>query len=87
MKYLEYDLKVCCTPAEVLPTEYDRGGHVSVPYSEEAFAIAQAEAWPDTLEIVEDGQPEPAAAPSAEDTLLELMADHEYRLCMLELGS
>ncbi len=24
--------------------------------------------------------------PSAEDTLLELTADHEYRLCMLELG-
>ena len=26
------------------------------------------------------------AAPSTEDTLLELTADHEYRLCMLELG-
>lgn len=24
--------------------------------------------------------------PSTEDTLLELTADHEYRLCMLELG-
>lgn len=26
------------------------------------------------------------AAPSTEDTLLELTADHEYRLCMLELN-
>ena len=26
------------------------------------------------------------AAPSTEDTILELTADHEYRLCMLELG-
>ena len=25
--------------------------------------------------------------PSAEDTLLELTADHEYRLCMLELNA
>ena len=25
--------------------------------------------------------------PSAEDTTLELLADHEYRLCMLELNS
>lgn len=25
-------------------------------------------------------------APSTEDTLLELTADHEYRLCMLELN-
>ena len=25
-------------------------------------------------------------APSTEDTILELTADHEYRLCMLELG-
>ena len=26
-------------------------------------------------------------APSPEDTLLELTADHEYRLCMLELNA
>ena len=26
-------------------------------------------------------------APSTEDTLLELTADHEYRLCMLELNA
>lgn len=26
------------------------------------------------------------AAPSTEDTILELTADHEYRLCMLELN-
>ncbi len=26
------------------------------------------------------------AAPSPEDTLLELTADHEYRICMLELN-
>ena len=33
-----------------------------------------------------EGRENPAQTPSAEDTILELTADHEYRLCMLELG-
>ena len=45
--------------------------------------------------VYEDGDYEPVMifapyaaqeTPSTEDTLLELTADHEYRLCMLELG-
>ena len=30
---------------------------------------------------------DPAQTPSAEDTILELAADHEYRICMLELNA
>lgn len=33
-----------------------------------------------------EGRENPADIPSAEDTLLEMMADHEYRICMMELG-
>lgn len=44
--------------------------------------------------VYEDGDYEPVMiyrpheveTPSETDTLLELTADHEYRLCMLELG-
>ena len=48
--------------------------------------------------VYEDGDYEPimiyrpyedgaaTETPSTEETLLELAADHEYRLCMLELG-
>lgn len=44
--------------------------------------------------VYEDGDYEPvmiyrpyeAETPSETDTLLELTADHEYRICMLELG-
>lgn len=34
-----------------------------------------------------EGREDPAQTPSAEDTILELAADHEYRLCMLELNA
>lgn len=46
--------------------------------------------------VYEDGDYEPVMifapyaaqeTPSTEDTLLELTADHEYRLCMLELNA
>ena len=47
--------------------------------------------------VYEDGDYEPVMifapyaaepeAPTVEDTLLELTADHEYRLCMLELNA
>ena len=57
---------------------------VELDYSADNLALAQAEADdPEAVDIVEDGQPE---AVSETDTLLELTADHEYRLCMLELG-
>ena len=68
-------------------TEDYQGCRASMPYSEANLAIAQSEAWPGTLEIVDDGQPEPEVLPSTEDTLLELAAETEYRLCMLELGA
>jgi len=56
---------------------------VTVTYTEEAYAIAQAEAFQGQITVEDDGQPEPE--PGAEDITLDMLADHEERLCMLEL--
>ena len=55
---------------------------VTMPYTEANYAIAQAEAYQGQI-TVEDGLPEPE--PGAEDIILDMLADHEERLCMLEL--
>ena len=72
-----------------LATKIDLGGVVAVtlsgvtmPYTEANYAIAQAEAYQGQI-TVEDGLPEPE--PGAEDITLDMLADHEERLCMLEL--
>lgn len=56
---------------------------VVVSYTEEAYAIAQAEAYQGQITVEDDGQPEPE--PGAKDITLDMLADHEERLCMLEL--
>ena len=56
---------------------------VTVTYTEEAYAIAQVEAFQGQITVEDDGQPEPE--PGAEDITLDMLADHEERLCMLEL--
>lgn len=56
---------------------------VVVSYTEEAYAIAQAEAYQGQITVEDDGQPEPE--PGAEDITLDMLADHEERLCMLKL--
>ena len=56
---------------------------VVVSYTEAAYAIAQAEAYQGQITVEDDGQPEPE--PGAEDITLDMLADHEERLCMLEL--
>lgn len=38
-------------------------------------------------EIAADRAALPEPEPSAEDTALDMLADHEYRLCMIELGA
>lgn len=55
---------------------------VTMPYTEANYAVAQAEAYQGQI-TVEDGLPEPE--PGAEDITLDMLADHEERLCMLEL--
>lgn len=55
---------------------------VTMPYTDANYAIAQAEAYQGQI-TVEDGLPEPE--PGAEDITLDMLADHEERLCMLEL--
>lgn len=55
---------------------------VTMPYTEANYATAQAEAYQGQI-TVEDGLPEPE--PGAEDITLDMLADHEERLCMLEL--
>lgn len=58
---------------------------VTVTYTEEAYAIAQAEAFQGQITVEDDGKPEPE--PGAEDITLDMLADHEERLCMLELAT
>ena len=52
-------------------------------YTEASYAIAQAEAYQGQITVEDDGQPEPE--PGAEDITLDMLADHEERLSMLEL--
>ncbi len=56
---------------------------VTMPYTDANYAIAQAEAYQGQITVEDDGQPEPE--PGAEDITLDMLADHEERLCMLEL--
>ena len=56
---------------------------VTMPYTEASYAIAQAEAYQGQITVEDDGQPE--SGPGAEDITLDMLADHEERLCMLEL--
>ena len=57
---------------------------VSMPYATEAdYQLALSEAWLGEITVEDDGQPEPE--PGAEDITLDMLADHEERLCMLEL--
>lgn len=57
---------------------------VSMPYITEAdYQLALSEAWLGEITVEDDGQPEPE--PGAEDITLDMLADHEERLCMLEL--
>lgn len=56
---------------------------VTMPYTNANYAIAQAEAYQGQITVEDDGRPEPE--PGAEDITLDMLADHEERLCMLEL--
>ena len=58
---------------------------VTMPYTETNYAMAQAEAYQGQITVEDDGQPEPEPEPTAEDVTLDMLADHEERLCMLEL--
>lgn len=73
-----------------LATKINLGGVVAVtlsgvtmPYTEANYAIAQTEAYQGQITVEDDGRPEPE--PGAEDITLDMLADHEERLCMLEL--
>ena len=56
---------------------------VTMPDTEANYPIAPAEAYQGEITVEDDGQPEPG--PGAEDITLDMLADHEERLCMLEL--
>lgn len=87
MKEIQYYLKVQNNTGTMEePVWEDVQGPLCVmPYSEENLALAEAEAIGEVT-VEDDGAPEPEEAPSQEDVTLDLLADHEYRLCMLELG-
>ena len=40
-----------------------------------------------TAGVVPEPEPEPEPEPTAEDVALDLMAEHEERICMLELNA
>lgn len=84
MKFLKYKLATEInhgTPEE--PDIETVLSNVSIPYTEANYAIAQAEAYQGQITVEDDGQPEPG--PGAEDITLDMLADHEERLCMLGL--
>lgn len=56
----------------------------TIPYSEENLTMAEMESGGDYT--IEDDGAEKSAQPTTEDLALDLLADHEYRLCMLELS-
>ena len=56
---------------------------VKTPYTDAKYATAQAEAYQGQITVEDDGRPEPELG--AEDITLDMLADHEERLCMLEL--
>lgn len=84
MKIIKYQLatEVNHGTPEELDIETVLSG-VTMPYTEANYAIAQAEAYQGQITVEDDGQPEPE--PGAEDITLDMLADHEERLCMLEL--
>lgn len=81
----EYDLtRGCLTPATIIRPE-------AVPVDNVNKFVYLDEDYEDVMiytlyDWAREGREDPAQTPSAEDTILELAADHEYRLCMLELG-
>lgn len=87
MEKIKYYLKVQeNTGTEEEPVLVDAAGPLCVmPYSEENMELARAEAFGEVI-VEDDGMPESEETPSQEDVTLDLLADHEYRLCMLELG-
>ena len=80
MKIIKYYLKTTNENGEAV-----RGPACSMSYSEANLTLAEAEAF-GAVTVEEDGLPVPEVPASTEDVTLDLLADHEYRLCMLELG-
>ena len=84
MKIIKYQLETKInhgTPAE--PDIETVLSGVTMPYTDANYAIAQAEAYQGQITVEDDGQPDPG--PGSEDITLDMLADHEERLCMLEL--
>ena len=85
MKYLKYQIIVSGGRLDEIappidPVICDK----MIPYSAANEEIAKREAYNGEYTIEDDGQAEPE--PSTESILLEIAADHEERLCMMELG-
>ena len=56
---------------------------VTMHYTEANYSLDLSEAYQGEVTVEDDGRPEPG--PGAEDITLDMLADHEERLCMLEL--
>ena len=86
MKKLKY--RICTEINHGTPEKPDIEQQISEPFymswSEINEEIVKGCAYNGEYEIIDDGEPEPE--PSTESILLELAADHEARLCEIELG-
>ena len=84
MKNAKY-IKRITIPSKV-DGEADREIFYSVesPWNTQTEETIKRRAYNGEYTIEDDGQPEPT--PSTESILLEIAADHEARLCEIELG-
>lgn len=93
MKYIKFKRRIPAVVQDmpdgsknIIEEEYfqDREIYFTDVDKETQLAEALKIAYNGEYTIEDDGQPEPE--PSTESILLEIAADHEERLCMMELG-
>lgn len=83
----------CSEMGELIADSYDETYTVTVPIMEAQNVEMTADEIAE-LEAMQEGTPEPQPAPEQRldvlepttDDLVEIIADQEYRLCLMELG-
>lgn len=73
-------------PEEFIPTFTSANGFVSITLDDNGVVAKMTEDTKARLAWEASLPPAPIPEPTIEETLLELTADQEYRLCMIELG-
>ena len=73
MKKIKYDILQSIAEDDETGVETPITIEVETPWSESAEALAKEEAYNGEYEIFDDGEPEPAVEPSAEEVLDTLL--------------